>query len=103
MQVAFERVRERDVAVIEVAEIRAVNGLAREDASGNRGEHMAGVRERRGIRGVQRDNLVAAGRVRCNTEGATDLVGELSHSIEFSVALNLNPDENKVANSKSRA
>jgi hypothetical protein len=45
MQVAFERVREQSVAVIEIAEIGAIDRLAREDSSRDRGEHMAGVRK----------------------------------------------------------
>ena len=37
MEVAFERVGKGCVAVVQIAEIRAVNGLAREDAGRNGG------------------------------------------------------------------
>jgi hypothetical protein len=43
MQVPFQRIGERGVAVIEVAEVRAVDGGAGKDASRNGREHVTRI------------------------------------------------------------
>lgn len=60
IQVALQRIRERGVAVIEVAEIWAVNRGAWEDTRWNRRQHMARVGQRIGVRGMHGDNLITA-------------------------------------------
>jgi hypothetical protein len=98
----FERVRERSMAMVETAKTKAINGLAREDASRDRGEHMAWVRKWQRVRSVHRDKLVATGEVRGDGERSADLVSELGHSIEFGIALDLDTDKNKVTYGKGR-
>jgi hypothetical protein len=90
------------MSVIEVPEVGTVHGGARKDAGRNGREHAAGVGERLGIGTVQRGDLIAAGGVGHDTERAADLVGQLGNSIEFCVALDLNADENKIPNNKTR-
>jgi hypothetical protein len=50
---------------------------------------------------MQGNNLVATGRVGDDTKWATDLVGELSDSVEVSVALDLNTNEDEIARGKA--
>jgi hypothetical protein len=61
--------------MVKVAEIGAVNRTAREDARGNRGEYMTGVREGLCVRLVHRNKAIATSGVRENAEGTADLVG----------------------------
>jgi hypothetical protein len=74
MQVPFQGVGERGVTVIEIAEVRAVDRGARKDTGRNRREHVTRIRKRVGIRWMQGDDLIAAGRFRHDSEGATDLI-----------------------------
>ena len=52
---------------------------------------------------MQGDDLIAAGRLGCNTKRATDLIGELGDAVELGAALNLSVDECKIASSKARS
>jgi hypothetical protein len=63
------------MTMVKVAEIRAVDRTARENARGDRREHMTGVREGLCVRLVQWNKAIAASGVRNNAEGTADLVG----------------------------
>jgi hypothetical protein len=54
---------------------------------------VARIRKGIGVRLVQRDDFVTASRVGYDTERAMDLVGELGNTVEFSVAVNLDTNE----------
>ena len=71
---AFQRVRERGIFVVQISEVRAVDGKAGKDARGNRREKMAGVGERVRIGLMERDYFVAAGRVGDDPIGSADLI-----------------------------
>jgi hypothetical protein len=52
---------------------------------------------------MQGDDLVAASRLGDDSEGATDLIGELGDAVELGAALDLDADEYEIASSKARS
>ena len=101
MQVTFQGVWERGVTVIETAEVRAVDRGARKNTSRNGREHVTRMRKRVGIRWMQGDDFVAAGRLGNDSEGATDLIGELGDTVELGAALDLDANKDKIANGEA--
>jgi hypothetical protein len=100
LEMALERVREGSVAVIQIPKSGDADRGAKKDAGWDRREHEIWIRERRGVGLVDRNNMKAAGSVRENAEGATDLIGELSGTVMFVIPLNLHPNKDEVTNSK---
>jgi hypothetical protein len=100
VKMTFQGVGQWGVAVIQVAEVRAVDGVTGKDAGGSGREKVGRVRQRFGIRAVHGDNLITTSGVSNGAEGTADLEGELSNAWKLSVALNLDTDEDKVADRK---
>jgi hypothetical protein len=101
VQVAFQRVGQRSMAMVEAAEVRAVNRRARKDARGDGQQHVARVGKRIGIGWVHRHNFVTAGGMGEDTTWATALVRKLGNLVEFSITLDLNADKDAVIWSKA--
>ena len=52
---------------------------------------------------MQGDDFVAAGRLGDDSEGATDLIGELGDTVELGAALDLHASEDKIASSEAKS
>jgi hypothetical protein len=98
---AFQRVRQRSVTVVEIPEIRAINGGTGNDTRRDRRQHMTRVGERSRIGQVHGHKFVAASGVGKNAIWATNLIGELGNAVEFSVALDLNTNKDEVVGSEA--
>jgi hypothetical protein len=84
------------MAMVEIAKVRAINRVARENASGNGREQMTRIRDRIGVRLMERNNLVATSGVREDAKGSAHLIRQFSDAVVFGITLNLDADEDKV-------
>jgi hypothetical protein len=88
------------MAMIQVAKVRAVDGVAREDAGRNRRENMAGVREWCQVRTVHRNKLIAAGGMGYDVIGPVNLIGQLGNAVKLRIALDLDAHQDKISDGK---